>query len=148
MGLLFGMMDGLTSGIIGFVLSGGLFGLMMSLFIRYQTKKFSKMEREISHDQEVIKSGPANHFAGAEAVGGWLYLTADGLTFVPHHFNLQKQRVSLSLNDIASVSTRRTWGIIPNGLSVQLTDSAQHKFVVNRPADWVTTINQAIVFRA
>lgn len=57
MGLIFGVSGGLSSGIVGFVVSGGIFGLFIGLFLKFQTKKFSKMEKDVSNGKEVIRSG-------------------------------------------------------------------------------------------
>jgi hypothetical protein len=56
--------------------------------------------------------------------------------------NIQNHELSIPLVEIANVAQSRTMGIIPNGLTVETTSSAE-KFVVQGAGDWSQTILQA-----
>lgn len=85
----------------------------------------------------------ANHFKGAEGVGGWLYLTKDELIFKSHNINIQNHKLAMPLNQIASVKTSFSLGFIPNGLQVVTNDGVE-KFVVFNRKEWVYKINASI----
>ena len=72
----------------------------------------------------------ANYFRGAEAVGGKIHFDEYGMTFRSHAFNFQTGDTRIDYRDIASVGTRNTLGLVPNGLSVFTKDGFEHKFVI------------------
>lgn len=101
------------------------------------------MEIQLAVGETIIKEGPANHFKGAESVGGKLYLTNQRLFFKSHTLNLQVHEESYPLDQIVSTRRRNTLGIVPNGLAVHLKDGREEKFVVWGRGDWMKKIQQA-----
>lgn len=91
----------------------------------------------------VIKEGAANHWRGAESVGGRLWLTNMRLHFKSHGLNVQTHEVSYPIWEIVSVEKQSTLGVVPNGISVVLQDGRQERFVVEDRDDWIAKIQQA-----
>ncbi|MDR1797333.1 MAG: hypothetical protein LBR44_07850 [Clostridiales Family XIII bacterium] len=89
----------------------------------------------------VVYEGAANHFVGAESVGGKLYLMQDRLVFASHKLNVQTHSLEIPLRDIADISFSKTLGFVPNGMVVTLASGAREKFVVNKRQVWVDKIN-------
>jgi hypothetical protein len=98
------------------------------------------MDIQLVEGEVIIKEGPANHFKGAEAVGGKLYLTNQRLFFKSHTVNVHVHEESYRLEDITSVRLRNTLGIVPNGMAVLLKDGREEKFVVYGRKDWMEKI--------
>lgn len=73
----------------------------------------------------------ANYMRGKEAVGGWIYFDENGLTFKSHAVNIQTGETRIEYADIRDVKKRRTWGVVPNGISVYTNDDFEHKFVIH-----------------
>lgn len=114
------------------------FGAALAAFVAAQQPRLAPpLEGE-----HVIRHGPANHFKGIEAVGGWLYLTDTRLFFRSHGFNVQNHELSVPLADLVGVDACRTLGIVPNGLRLSLRDRTERFVVENRRA-WVTAIGSA-----
>ncbi len=135
MGLFWSFLYGSTSGIVMGSIAGVLFGAMMSVFSRYQKKKF-EMERPSFAGEDLVKEGGANHFRNIEAVGGWIYLTDKRLFFRSHSINVQRHELSIPLEKISEAKPCRTLGIIPNGLEIMTTDGDKEKFVVDDRKEW------------
>lgn len=74
---------------------------------------------------------PANYYRGIEAVGGTLFLNDAGIIFKPHKMNIQKGELFLNYDQMRAVETRKTLGVIPNGVIIYAKDDKQHKFVIN-----------------
>jgi hypothetical protein len=142
MGIFWAFSYGPIPGIVMGSLSGVFFGALMSAFTAYQTKKFQS-RRPLAPDEDLIKEGGANHFKNFEAVGGWIYLTKKGLLFRSHSMNLQKDELSIPLQQIGEVRPRMTFAIIPNGLEIKTIDGRIEKFVVEDRQDWVKKILEA-----
>ncbi|MGR9048682.1 GRAM domain-containing protein [Halobacillus faecis] len=85
--------------------------------------------------------GAADLFKGVEAVGGKLYLTRNALIHRPHKVNIQSEETMIELKDIAEVTIRNTWHIIPNGIIVKTTDSKKYRFVLYKRKIWMEKIN-------
>ncbi|HEX5170139.1 MAG TPA: GRAM domain-containing protein [Cyclobacteriaceae bacterium] len=121
-----------------------LFAVFFTLFAKYLTKSsLKKIQIELNpEDEKIIKEDGANHFKGAEGVGGKLVLTNKRLIFKSHKFNIQNHEESIGLGQIKTVERRKTWHIINNGLLLQLVNNDVHKFVVNSASEWVNTIDQ------
>ena len=128
-------------GIPGGLASGLLFGGIMSAFGMYQAAKF-KGQCPLTPGETLVKEGPANHFVGAEGVGGWLYLTSTRLYFRSHKLNLQNHELSIPLTDVTGTKKSLTAGIIPNGLAVE-TAKGSERFVVNGARSWVEAIEHS-----
>jgi hypothetical protein len=141
MGLFFGIFGGARRGMIAGIFCGLLFGLVLSIFVNVQKRKFQKIGMEITKGKNIIKEGAANHFKGAESVGGWLLLTSDEVVFKSHAFNIQKHQIHIPLNDMVEVKAVNTAGIIPNGLLIKNSDGIIERFVVNSRNKWVEKIN-------
>ncbi|MBO0860617.1 MAG: hypothetical protein J2P21_19470 [Chloracidobacterium sp.] len=132
---MFGLMAGLASGL--------LFGLIIAAFVEYQRRKMESGSG-MFENEAVILQGPANHFMKMEGRGGWLTLTPTRLAFRSHGNNIQNDPVDIHLNEIDSVSTCMTAGIIPNGLKVVKKDGASDRFVVPARRDWVRVISETL----
>ena len=143
-GIPFGIIMGLFVGIIAGIILGFLFGLSISAFVTIQSKKFTRNSSLITDNKNIIMEGVANHFKGAESVGGWLCLTEKEIVFKSHNFNIQKHKTVIPLNQITEVKTSSTLGFVPNGLQI-ITNSSIEKFVVNKRKDWIRKINVAIL---
>lgn len=149
-GLMFGLAIAVvlraTSGDVGIGVVGGLiggvaFGVVIAGFASYQTKKFAAHD-PTDRGERVLKHGPANHFRRGEAVGGYLYLTDTRLLFQSHSFNIQNHEQSISLESITDVRPRMTLLVIPNGLQVGTPVGAE-RFVVHERNSWVQAILSA-----
>jgi len=97
-----------------------------------------------AEDETILREGLANHFKGIEGVGGKLYLTEQRLRFVSHKLNVQTHDECYPLAEIAKVETRRTLGIIPNGLRITSKDGKTERFVVYGNREWVAAIEGAL----
>ncbi|MBN1936185.1 MAG: hypothetical protein JW934_16070 [Anaerolineae bacterium] len=93
--------------------------------------------------EQTLKEGPANHWRGAESVGGRLWLTNMRLHFKSHGLNVQTHEVSFPIWEIVSVEKQSTLGVVPNGMTVVLQDGRQERFVVDDRDDWIAKIQQA-----
>ena len=150
-GLLFGLAmgifgsasEGWKSGVYSGLISGIFFGLIMALFIQYQSKKFTQ-NRPLLSGERLVKEGPANHFLNGEAVGGWIYLTDSRLFYVSHKVNFQKHELALPFEEIVIAANSRTFGIIPNKLSLTLKSGRVENFVVNNAKSWVKELKELI----
>jgi len=147
-GLFFGAMQGLkrgsaAAGVTSGLVAGGIFGVTMALFGRWKSRELAAPAVD-DNGETVLLQGPANHWKGAEAVGGHLCLTRARLRFKSHGFNVQVHEASYPLGSIQSVEPARSLGIIPNGLLVVLDDGRREKFVVNRRGEWVEKVRAAV----
>ncbi|EPY2283681.1 GRAM domain-containing protein [Clostridium sporogenes] len=102
------------------------------------------MSSEVTNGKNVIMDGGANHFKGAESVGGWLYLTSEELIFKSHAFNVQKHETVIPLNQIVEAKAVSTLGFIPNGLHIIINSGTIEKFVVTNRKTWVKKINDGV----
>ncbi len=128
-----------VSGLFGGALAGFLFGWLVGLFTK--SKPLTKDIRiETDADEFILFDTDANHFKGAEAVGGKLYLTTKRLVFKSHKFNIQNHELSIRLPDIDKVGRYKTLGLINNGLSVSTADNIIEKFVVQQIDEWVNQL--------
>jgi hypothetical protein len=132
-----GMLTGLAVGLA----SGLLFGLLLAGFVESQRASFMQ-EDPCANGERLLKQGAANHFRGAEAVGGWLALTDRRLLFRSHGFNIQTHRLSIPLRELVAVEACTTCWIIPNGLRV-VTAEGIDQFVVEERRNWVQEIRKA-----
>jgi hypothetical protein len=141
MGLFFTALSGRSKGMIIGLACGALFGGAMALFSLWMRSGFHQSSAELD-GEPILKQGPANHFLGAEGVGGWLYLTDRRLLFQSHRFNLQKHMLSVPLGQIKGVQACATAGLIPNGLRI-VTAEGEERFVVSGRRSWVEAVNRA-----
>ena len=126
----------IVAGLIGGAVAGLLFGWIIGLFAN--SKFLNKATKiETGANEIVVFETGANHFKGAEAVGGKLYLTNKRLVFKSHKLNIQNHELSINLSDIEKVDRYKTLGIANNGLAVQTINHSIEKFVVQQPVEWM-----------
>jgi len=111
----------------------------MRWLVARQIKRFS-IDRPDLDGEAVLFEGPANHFKGAEGVGGYLWLTPGQLFFRSHRFNIQNHECRLPLSEITHAETTMTLRLVPNGLLVSLMSGKQERFVVHDNSAWATRI--------
>lgn len=129
------------SRLAGGALSGLLFGWFIGLFAN--SKRIAKDTKiDTDTDETILFDSVANHFKGAEAVGGKLYLTDKRLVFKSHKFNIQNHELSINLYHIEKVDRYKTLGLINNGLSVTTFDNRTEKFVVQQINEWVNLLTE------
>jgi hypothetical protein len=131
----------------GLVSGAGFAGLLAAFLLSVRSTKAFEIGGELpSFDpgERVIHRGLANHFKGAEGVGGKLYLTERRLRFRSHTLNIQVHDESYPLDQIASAEATRTLGILPNGLRVWMKDGRRERFVVHGHEEWAEAISKAI----
>lgn len=131
-----GLVKAIGSGLISGVVSGLLFGLFIGWF--KSSKRIDQMMAlQLQDGEELVFQTVANHFKGAEAVGGRLYLTNSRLVFRSHKFNIQNHEWTLDRTMIQSVSRYKTLGIISNGLVIRTKNKEEEKFVVEEAGTWM-----------
>jgi hypothetical protein len=129
------------SGSFGGALAGLLFGLLIGSFAN--SKFLTKATKIATRPGETILfETVANHFKGAEGVGGKLYLTTKRLVFKSHKFNIQNHELSINLSDVYEVNRYKTAGLVNNGLAVTTTSGAIEKFVVQQPNEWFSLLTE------
>jgi hypothetical protein len=145
-GLVIGVIEGVRSGVfigaVVFAASGLLFGLRMASFSAFQRRRVA-IERPDFGDEPILHDGPANHFYGGEATGGWLYLTTRRLFFRSHRRNLYPHETAMELSDITEARPIKTAKVIPNGLEIIMTSGHSERFVVEKHNKWSEEINHA-----
>ncbi len=130
------IVTGLFGGVLAALLFGWLIGLLANSKLLTQGAKINTEAGET-----ILFETGANHFKGAEAVGGKLYLTNKRLVFKSHKFNIQNHELSISLSAINKVDKRKTLGLINNSLSITTANSKTEKFVVQQPNEWVNYLS-------
>lgn len=133
------MQQSFSGGILAGVLFALMFGTMMSLFQQLQKKRFEKVKVELAKNHKLIYDGGANLFRGKEAVGGWLYLTANCLIFKSHKINLHTGETTILLTDIEELDVKDTLGFVKNGLVIK-TKEKTFNFVVDKRENWIVVI--------
>lgn len=141
MGLFFALQRGLLAGLILGSISGLLFGLALSAFIEVQRRR---MKLDQLDGEPVVHQGPANHWLGAEARGGWLVLTKSRLVFRSHGKNIQNQGAEIQLADVVACEPRNTLGLVPNGMSVRHRDDKIEKFVLTGRGEWLAALKSVL----
>jgi hypothetical protein len=131
----------IISGLIGGALAGLLFGWLTGLFANSnRLTKDTKIDTDAN--ETILFDTGANHFKGAEGVGGKLYLTNKRLVFKSHKFNIQNHELSISLSSIEKVDRYKTLGLVNNGLSIQTIDNKIEKFVVQKIDEWLNQLTE------
>jgi hypothetical protein len=131
---------GLIPGIIGGVVGGISFGVILAFFMEQQEKKL-RVKGEKYEGELLVHQGPANHFAGIEARGGWLILTESTLHFKSHNKNFNNKPLLVKNDNIRGVKSSNTLGIIPNGILVILKDGKKERLVVQKRKEWLQAFN-------
>jgi hypothetical protein len=143
MAVFFSLRGGLIVGVVSGIASGILFGAMITIFAEAQRKKLELADK-LFEGHPILHQGPANHWLGAESRGGWLVLTSQQLRFRSHGKNIQNSELHLTIEALKSVRTKRTLGIIPNGLLVEKKDGGSESFVVSDNSIWEARVAAAI----
>ncbi len=131
-----GVLKGIVSGLIGGSAGGFFFGWVMNRFANSKVVD-QQTQIELREGESILFETGANHFRGAEAVGGKLYLTNQRVVFKSHSFNFHNEAFSLELHDLEQVNLHKTLGMLPNGLTITLKDNRKEKFVVQQPKEWI-----------
>lgn len=132
-----------TRSVVFGLVCGALFLVFIIPFRRWFTRRQSALARAAGPDfgaESVIVEGPANHFRGIEAVGGYLLVTDRRVHFTAHSMNVQSEPWTCSLSDIDDVRNVRLLGIIDKGLQFSLPGSSPQRFVVHDGRRWVDAI--------
>ena len=142
-GLIYGAVMGLyyndiNMGIFLGALFGILFTVCMVIFSTYMEKKAERFRAEVKQEKKIICEGPANHKKGANAIGGWLFLTEDSIIFYPHKMNFSGQKFSVSVDNIANIETKS------NQLKLHTKTGETYAFVVNKANLWIQSISGII----
>lgn len=140
MGVFFSFQYGWTSGIFGGLFTGIFFGLIIAAFAAFQSRR-ARQNPPAFVDETILFEGPANHFVGKEAVGGYAYLTDKQFFFKSHSINVNVHEISIPVSQISEAVRSRTFGIIPNQLQLHLSDGRKEKFVVHGVKDWIDKIS-------
>ena len=143
MGVFFSLRGGWLVGVVSGAVAGVLFGTAMSSFAEAQRKKMERAD-PLFEGHPILHQGPANHWLGAESRGGWLVLTSQQLSFRSHGKNIQNSELNLAIEALQAVRTKRTFGIIPNGLLVEKKSGGSESFVVSDNTLWEARVAAAI----
>lgn len=134
-------------GIFAGIIAGLVFGFVIE---KFRSSKFvnNSTKIDIHEDETIIFQTPANHFKGAEGVGGKLYLTNKRLVFKSHKLNFQKHELSLLLHEITKVERHKVLFMINNGLNVQTIQNTTERFVVEKANEWYEQLQDLIKTKA
>lgn len=136
---LFTVLRIVMSGVVTGAVAGILFSFFISIF--KSSKLVHDIDIELDPDEEVVFETDANHFVGAEGVGGKLFLTTNRLVFNSHKINIQSGERSIMLEEIAEIKRYKTLGFINNGISVISNSNRVDRFVVEQPDKWLERLN-------
>lgn len=142
MGLFLSLRYGPSVGLLAGLFAGLMFGAAMSGFVELQARRM-KIRGDALDGEPILFQGPANHWRGPEARGGWLVLTTRRLVFRSHGKNVQNQGLAIQLGEVMSVEPSRSLGIVPNGLRVRLYGDTVERFVVQGRGEWLAALADA-----
>lgn len=135
--------------IVKSVIAAVIAGLVSGLLFGWLTDKFlvSSIFTKSTHfnldtGELMIFQTPANHFKGAEGVGGSLCLTDKRLLFKSHNLNIRNHELSILLSNITIVDRYKTLGLVNNGIAVHLISELTEKFVVDKADKWIEQIQK------
>lgn len=124
-------------GVIMGVLSGCLFSFLMFLFVKVVEKKFDKMRVEIAEERKIFCDGGAT----IQGVGGWMFLTENGVEFYPHKINYTQDKLFIPLKEIQTVETKG------NQILIRTVNNLQFAIVVAKNNQWKKEIESVLVQR-
>ena len=128
-----------VAGLLQGAVAGLLFGWLMSRFVK--SKLFTHgTQIDMDATEVIVFETGANHFKGAEGVGGKLYLTNKRLVFKSHKYNIQNHELSINVADIAKVDRYKVLGVANNGVAVTTTGDTIEKFAVQKPDEWINQL--------
>lgn len=96
------------------------------------------------NDETIELSSRANFLYGNSRTlsdGGYLVLTDKQLWFFPHRFNLSTEIRCIPRQKIRGAVSRKSLGVVPNGLGVQLADGKNQYFVVKKRPQWLEALS-------
>lgn len=135
MGLIIGIARAsVLYGIIGGAIAGGLFTLLMFVFIACTEKKFDAMRREIAGERTIYCDGGAT----LSGNGGWMFFTENGLEFYPHKANLSTAKIRIPLETIVSVCDQN------NKLIVTTKANGDYTVLVAKANLWAQKIKERL----
>jgi hypothetical protein len=130
-------------GVYASVAAGVLFALGMGWFAYSAEEAFRSYRVALNPGETLIHEGPANHFVGKEAAGGWLRLTNQRLFFDSHGMNYFVHGWDAPLAEVLGVSLCLTYKLVPNGIRVS-TSQGTRQFVVANRRHWKQCIENAL----
>lgn len=119
--------------LIATFLSGIFYSALSYLFMHWMSNRTNKVAEELSiqnNGEHLNYSGLANHFKGAESVGGHLFITDDKIIFQSHSYCIQSHSAEILLNNIVDIQPYNCLGVVPNGIKI-IQNNRTDKFVVN-----------------
>ena len=129
-------------GIVLGALSGSLFAFLTRLFTKRQSQKFDEDRKKILKKNRIVYEASANRVKGKTTMGGWLFLTTNGLSFKPHKYNLDIHELWISHKDIASITVHKSLGFLKNGLIIEQKNGDKNRLLVNQPDVWIEKIKE------
>lgn len=94
--------------------------------------------------EDVLGKFGATLRRGFEGVGGRIILTNQRLLFEAHGINIQREPLSIPLDDILGVTTYNSMGIVPNGFKVQCRSGQEYKFIAFNRQQILDLIRQRV----
>ena len=127
--------------IVSALIGGTIAGLLFAWIMQYTAKRLVKnIIIETADNETILKEGGDNHVKGKEGVGGKIVLTNIRLIFKSHQLNIQNHQENFDLGQVEKLQATKTFGFWENGLMLELSHNAKHKFIVDEPTDWVEMI--------
>jgi len=96
----------------------------------------------MTDDRQASLRVRATLWRGAEAVGGRLTVTHDRLEFRPHAVNVQTEPLDIQIQNITGLRPTKSLGLFPNGLAVTTSDGTEHRFVLSKRNQVLSTISE------
>jgi hypothetical protein len=94
----------------------------------------------MANDADVLVRAGANLWRGRAAVGGWLTLTRERLSFQAHALSIQTSPLDVAVKEIVDVRKYRSYGFIPNGLAVTMASGVEYRFVVGKRDRFIAAV--------
>ena len=132
------------AGFAGGAVSGILYAVLLRLISRSRYFKL-QVRFEMLPDESILFESGANHFVGAEAVGGKLFLTNQRLVFKSHSWNFQNHQFVIRSSDLQGYNRFKPLGVANNGLEMLLAAGTSEKFVVEDLERWVKHLDELIL---
>lgn len=123
------------------VIAGVTFALLLKQFVSSKTVQ-QQTNVEVSENDNLIRTAPANHLYKGDSAGGKLYLFKDRLHFKSHQMNMNNHEMVIDIQDIRNASLFNFLFIIPTGLKVTTRNGKKEKFVVENRKQWMEDINR------
>ena len=140
MGILLGLMHmSLLYGLFSGLICGGLFTLLIFLFVKIQEKKNAIRRLEIAKERKIFCDGGATY----DGNGGWLFFTEYGLEFYPHKLNFSNEYLMIPLSSIRTVSTNKNQLVVEK-TAISTSDNAKFTIIVSHGDEWVQQIKKYI----